>query len=574
MLKNFYHKNALLFLLSLTVIFSCDQEQETKRKTLKIRVNADANSLNPLKARGETSNYICMQIFQTLISYDYKTNKAVGVLAKDLPQEEKLDSSTTLFTYKLREGISFDSVHPVTPNDILFSFKLAICPGITTKGGSAFYDFIDSLYFPNKNELKVLTHGNYFLNKYFTGDFFILPQHIYDPSGVLNSYSISDLRKDSILEKNQDLQAYSEFFNDIKFEKDINFIKGSGSYEIEEWQSNQRIILKKKPNWWAANLTNESKLFDQKIERIQYEIISDDNTALAAFKSNKVDLIKSIKPKDFKDLKADGNYPTTQKIKSGYQFLAFNLNNPLLSNRDIRKALAYLINKQELIDKVHYGNANKTNSPISSYQTDFYNQNLIKYEFSLDSATNILNRLGWTDSDNDGILDKQIGTEKQELRFQYLYNSNDDTRKSFGIILQNRAKSVGIDIQLSPSDWTNYLKRTKSGEFDLYYGSRGIAPIPPDLYYSFHSKSAIRGRNRSNYQSPIADSLMEGIRATDSEELRIKYYLKLQEQINYDIPMVFLLEPMETFVYSKELKPILTSAVRPNYWAPSLEFKD
>mgnify|MGYP001571922499 CR=1 len=97
-----------------------------------------------------------MQLFQTLIAFDYESNQTVGVLAKGMPEEKKLDS-TTLFTYQLRENSKFDSIHPVTKEDILFSFKLAICPGIVSKRQAAYYEFIDSLYFTSETELNIIT---------------------------------------------------------------------------------------------------------------------------------------------------------------------------------------------------------------------------------------------------------------------------------------------------------------------------------------------------------------------------------------------------------------------------------
>jgi peptide/nickel transport system substrate-binding protein len=573
MLKKFYPLIGIISIISLSILISCNQKPLEKSNTLKIRITDDANSLNPLKARGEISNYICSQIFQTLIYFDYQSNKPIGVLAKGMPTTKKTDSTTT-FTYSLRDNISFDQQNRITNDDILFSFKLAICPGIVPKGSAAYYSFIDSLYFPTKSELKIQTHGDYFLNKYFTGDFFILPKHVYDPSGVLDLFSISDLRKDSILENSLELKAFTNSFNDIKFEKDQNYIKGSGPYEILEWTSNQRIILKRKENWWAANIENESVLFQQNQEKIQYEIISDNNTAISAFKSGKVDFIKTINPNIFAELQTNNSYQTAKETKSGYEYLAFNLNKPILNNIKIRKAIAHLINKQELIDKIHLGNAKETNSPISSYHTEYINSNLKTLEFSVDSAISILNEIGWKDSDNNGILDKTIGTNLQELSFEYLFNSNDDKRKSFGIILQNRAKSIGIEIKLTAVDWPTYLEKIRSGDFDIFYGSKGSAPIPPDLYTSFHSNSTNNGRNYSNYRSAISDSLIEEIRNTDSDIKRIQLYKKLQELLQKDLPVIFLVEPMETFLYSQTLKPILTSPVRPNYWAPSIEFKD
>ena len=138
-----------------------------------------------------------------------------------------------------------------------------------------------------------------------------------------------------------------------------------------------------------------------------------------------------------------------------------------------------------------------------------------------------------------------------------IYKQSQDFVSSFcdqeliGILVQNRAKSIGIEIKLTAVDWPTYLEKIRSGDFDIFYGSKGSAPIPPDLYTSFHSNSTNNGRNYSNYRSAISDSLIEEIRNTDSDIKRIQLYKKLQELLQKDLPVIFLVEPMETFLYSQ-----------------------
>lgn len=490
-----------------------------------------------------------------------------------MPEEKKLDS-TTLFTYQLRENSKFDSIHPITKEDILFSFKLAICPGIVSKRQAAYYEFIDSLYFTSETELNIITHGDYFLNKYFTGDFFILPKHIYDEKDLLSQFSIKDLRTDGIDSSSKVLQEFIESFNNTKFKKEQVFIIGSGPYELKTWESNKRIVLSKKKDWWGSSLGEENNLFHQYPNQIQYEIIGDDNSALAALKSGNIDLIKTVPPKEFNKLKENEQLETELAIKSGYDYIGFNIKNKALSFNGVRTALAHMINKAEYIEKVYYGLAKESKTPIPSSQQTLINKNLKTIEFSVDSAKMILTRLGWTDSNKNGILDNSIDGELVELDFTYLFNSNDEKRKSFGLILQKRTKQIGIKINLQAAEWSNYLEQVRNGGFDIFYGSKGMAPIPPDFFPSFHSTAANGGRNYSKYVSSLSDSLIEAIRNSNNAEERIEYFKAFQEQLNNDLPIYVLLEPMETFVYSNKLKPIRTSSIRPNYWAPSIQFKN
>ena len=227
-----------------------------------------------------------------------------------------------------------------------------------------------------------------------------------------------------------------------------------------------------------------------------------------------------------------------------------------------------------MVENIYYQAAEKTSSPIPSSQKSLINTTLTEYPFSMDSARHILQEENWKDSNGDGILDKVVDGNQTDFSITYVYNTNDEFRKSFGILLQNRAKSVGIDIRIDGVDWSNYLQRLRSGDFDLLYGSKGNPPIPPDLFANFHSSNANGGRNYTNYKSLKSDSLMEAIRLSNSDAERKELYMHLQAEIHQDLPVLFLVEPHETFVYSNQLEQVHISPIRPNYWAPSIKIKE
>lgn len=538
------------------MVQSCNQATKPKNNKVIIAVPGDANALNPLKARGETSNYLCLQLFQTLTGFDYNSEKLVGIVAQSAPKKELLDSNQIAFHYQLRKEASFDNGQPIDARAIYFSFLLANCPKVSYPGAADFYSFIDTVIWSEEkpHEISFICQNNYFLNVYATGDFFILPPQNYDPEGILMNYSLSQIRSFEDGNIPEKLEAFIENFNSQKFEKDPAYIKGSGAYEVSEWISNQRIILKKKNNWWAEKFQNQHGFFEAYPDQIQYEIITDQTASIAALKTGAIDLIKGVQPKDFIELKENSTINTSSHSKMGYSYLGFNMAQNPTDQLKLRKGIAFLIDKETILKQVLYQVGKTINSPILPTDTSRYLKDLKPYHFNLDSASFYLDDF-----------------KSKEISLRYLYNVDNEQRKLFGLILQDQLKNFQIDLEIVPAEWSVYLEKIKSGDFDLFYGSINSSPLPPDFFTSFHSESADGGRNYVNYKSNLADSLIQGIRKSKTEMERNNYYKAFQRQLSADLPMVILFSAEETFLYSDRIKQLKTSAVRPNYWAPSIK---
>ena len=177
-------KFLFFFISTLFLGYSCDTKHESQNEYILIHCTSDANSLNPHYSRGGFSNYLSMQIFQTLTGIDYYTEELVGVVADNRPQIEELDSNKLAIKYKIRKGAKFKNGRLINSEDILFSLKLSICPGINSKGSASFYEFIEEVQIDPKDPsfITFICSDNYFINEYVTGDFSILPFETYDLS--------------------------------------------------------------------------------------------------------------------------------------------------------------------------------------------------------------------------------------------------------------------------------------------------------------------------------------------------------------------------------------------------------
>lgn len=568
-----------IFVLGLIVgITSCvPQEKVEKKDRIILAEKNDAATLNPVSASDELSIYLSMQIFQSLLGLDFEGNDLVGILAQNRPRVETKNGNQWI-TYTLREGITFTDGSPLTVNDVIFSLKTNVCPLVNNIGGRNYYGaIIDSVKLDAENPLKFtfICKEINTRNEIVSGDFSILQESKYDSLYLLRNFSYEELMATDNLEGNDSIQRFAEYFNDPKRAFNPANINGSGAYTLKEWIKGQRIVIEKKSNWWGDELKDENIFFRANAPILQYEIIPDENTALSALKSSEVDFIRTLGPKDFVDMKNSDTIPGitfgSQETYS-YTYLCYNLNNPILADLAIRKAISHAVPRMQIIETVFYEQATLTNAPFSSIRTELINDTITGYEYNLDRSLALINGSSWSDSNEDGIADNTVNGIPTDLSLRYLYNSESKERKAVGLILQNELKKIGVELKVEGVEWSTYIQRLRAREFDIFYGGKRGIPIAPDFSSTFHSSGANTGRNYANYQNLEIDSLIEQI-AVELDELKRKELVnRFQEIIYRDVPYLYLFTPKKHIAFSKELKNANIYSLRPNFWAPELSW--
>jgi peptide/nickel transport system substrate-binding protein len=573
----FSYPSFWLSILILSLLSCVPQQREETKRAIIIGETADAASLNPLSLRGELSQILSLQLFQPLLSIDFATEEVVGILAKTTP-EISIDSlGNQLLTYNLREEARFDNGETITAKDVLFSLKMNICPQVENDHGADYFNFIQKVQLYPDEPLKITFHCQGVSNLYelASGGLVIIPSYHYDPDGLIKSFSYERLLSDTTLKQNDTIRLLAKRVNAANFAFDPAYIKGSGAYRLTEWQKGQRLVLEKKQAWWGDAIENGNTFFIANAPALQYEIIPDQTTALSALQSSSIDFLRKLSSKEFQKLQSAGRSDiiTRSVAKHGYHYLGFNTNEILLQDPRVRKAIAYVLPKEAVRDQIYLGQAALTHVPLSPHLNSLINDTLKAYPYSPEKASMLLLEAGWRDSNEDGILDRSINGERQDLHLEYHYNSGNEQREAIGLLLKQELANIGIELDISSIEWSVYLQKLRSNELDLFLGEVVSLPVVPDYSSAFHSSSANGGRNYANYQNPQVDSLIEAIRhELDPQRQQILIH-RFQELIHHELPYLPLLSPNEQLAYSNRLKEVNVYAVRPHVWLPELMLK-
>ena len=534
---------------------------------------SDAQMLNPINYTDAGAGYIMKNIFYPLLSIDFKTLEFVPVVAKSRPEIEVTEDGKMNITYEIRPEAKWDDGTPITAKDVEFTIKVIKNPKVDNVNNKPYYEFIEDIVFYDDNPRKFTFKCKevYIQAEIQSGDIPILPRKIYDPKGLMNEFSIKDLSLNADkLASNEKIIEFANDYNSEKYQRDPASIVGCGPYLLDEWQTGQKIVLKRKEKWWGDDVKNGGMYFDIHTPKIVYQTINDQTTAKEALKAGEIDVMRSVKPKDFNELKKTekytANFNSHTPPQMAYSYLGINVRKPMFANKKTRQALAHLIDVDKIIDAIVLGYGTRAVGPIHPSQKKQFNNNIKPYDYNPEKAKALLKEAGWEDRDGDGILDNTIDGENVKFEMEYLYNQGNDTRKAVGLLFQEEARKVGIIVNVVSQDWSIFLEHTKQHDFDMYYGGWVSTPIPNDHKQIFHTSSYNGGSNYTGFGNDETDALIDSIRVEIDDDKRAVLNYRFQQILHDECSYIFLYNPTERIAIHKRFSNAETSAMRPGYW--------
>ena len=575
--------NRLLYtlLIALYTSISC-QNNKIKNNEIVILEPSDPDMLNPINYTEALSGYITNHLFQKLIDVDYKNpNLYVPVLADTLPISNKTSDHTMSITFHLRKGAKWDNETPVTIKDILFTLKVIKCPQVNNPFSKPYFESLKDIKLYDNDSLKftILLDKIYFLAVSTFSDVPILPEYLYDPQKLLRKFSLKQIAagKEDVL-KEESLQKFASDFNSEKRSRNPDCIGGSGAYKFVEWKSNECIVLERKKNWWGDAFKNENCFFDSYPDKLIYKTISDPSTALNSLKSGSVDVMRSIKSKDFTELKQSSKFlkqfNSFSPIKYSFIYVGINNKSPFFIDIFTRKAMAHLVDTKRIISTVKYGLAKQIIGPIHPSKTLDYDTTISPYDFNPEEARKLLALSGWKNTNGDETIDKIIGGKRIEFEVNLIYNTSNIERQSVGLMIQEEAKKVGIKINLIGTSNSVLSEKCKKHNFDLMVGGWVTGPAPDDFKQLFHSNSILLdGGNYCNYLNEEVDTILDSIQIELDPTKRSILYKRFQKIIHEEVPMIFLWTPYENLAINKTIINPIISTTSPGYWEQSFIIK-
>ena len=558
----------------------------TTRAELVVHEMDDPDGMNPLVSNAANSLYIHNNMFSKLLVYDLQTLKLTPQLAKSLPEIKVLDEGPYAggmsLTYEIHPEAKWENGEPIRAADYVFTIKAIKNPKVNSAQLRPYFDFLDAIEIDPENDRKftVYSKQRYFRAEESSGqEAFILPEYHYDPEGLMQSFTVeqlSDPDQQDELMRDPTITRFAQAFNSAEYSRNPAMVVGSGPYKLVEWSERQRIVLERKTDWWGDKVEGR-KTLEAFPPKIIYRIISDMTAAITNAKDGQIDVIRTIPPTKYIELKEDPNFSSNFDLSTpdqfAYHYIGFNLKRPQFQDKRVRRAIAHLIDRDEMIGAIFEGMAIKTNGPINPTKP-YYNQNLKDIEYNPELAAQLLKEAGWKDSDGDNILDKMVDGKKVDMKVEFKYNQGNTVRKNIGQILMDEAARVGIEVTLTPVEFAKLLTDADKREFDMVALAWVKTPGLDDMKQVWHSEADRQGgSNRVGFGTPESDKLIDEIRITLDKEKQKELYLKVQEIIYEEQPYVFLFVPAERIAINNRFDGTEVSPQRPGYRDASFKLR-
>jgi peptide/nickel transport system substrate-binding protein len=464
---------------------------------------SEVSNLIPALVSDVPSANVSTLIYRGLVKYGKDFN-----LVPDLAESWEIGEDQRVVTFRLRPGVVWEDGTPFTAEDCVFTWKLMSDPLTPTAYGENFVQ-IESAEAVDPLTFRVV-YKRVMAAAVDNWAFSIMPKHLLE---------------------GQDLDSSPLARKPV----------GNGPFRLKEWLVGQRVTLEANPDYWEGR---------PYLDRLITKLIPDTATQWMELATGALDMM-SLEPDRW--LQAKGNpsvaaaYDLHRTSAFLYTYLGFNLHDPRLADVRVRRAIAFAIDKDEVVDGVLMGFGLPSNGP---FRPDMWmcNQNVKPYPFDPQQAKRLLAEAGWTDSDGDGVVEK----DGQKFVLTIMTNQGNRLREQTGLVIQARLKDVGIDVKLRIVEWAAFLKENlDKKDFEAIIMGWTI-PLEPDLYEVFNSTKTKPGElNFIGYANAEVDELIDQSRFTLDRAVRKAAYDRIQEIFYEEVPYVFLFIPDSLTALSK-----------------------
>ncbi len=444
-----------------------------------------------------TSFTIIRHIIENLVMLDADDNVVEGVATDWTVSDDGLT-----YNFKLREGMTWSNGEPVTAHDFVFGWKSLLNPdfaapyayfGYVFKNGEAFYNGEvgeDALGFKalSEYELEVVLEypTAYFLSQLAFGVF-----------APLNE------------------KAYNEFGD--AYGTDADKMVYNGAFNMTSWEHESKIVLEKNTNYWNADAIQ--------VEKLTAVMINDTNAALNAFKAGEVDIVNLNGEQA--ELMRSENYPINTYDDGACFYLEYNLNEPALANKNLRKALTYAIDKQAFVDAI-VKNSSKAAVGFTPFAVNGLNDKFPNEIGPLLPTVDVDKA-----KEHYALALEELGVDTVQLTM--IADDSDVAVENAAFIQEQLRVNLGIDLKVENMPFKSRLERMTNKDFSIVFAGWGPDYNDPMTFLDLWETG--NGNNHTSYSSEEYDAILNKIRTELDPATRMGYLMDLEGLLAEDMPI-------------------------------------
>lgn len=494
-----------IFNAGLVMILGAYSGHVMAAKTLVFCSEGSPEGFNPqFFTTGTTMDASAIPMYNRLVEFELGTTNIVPALAESWA----MSADGLSYTFTLRKGVKFHSSAKFKPSrdfnadDVLFSYQRMADPKHpfhNTAPGQTFAYFEDMGL--NKIVDKLEKIDDYTIR-------FVLKQ----PEAPFLANLAMDFASVLSAEYAEKMKAV-----DTPGTIDRDPI-GTGPFQFQSYQKDAIIRYKAFASYWGGR---------PKIDNLIYAITPDASVRYAKLRAGECHVMAFPKPADIAQMKADPALKmlTQEGLNVGY--IAFNVEKKPFDNKLVRQALSMAVDKQAIVKSVFQGAGVPAKNPIPPTLWS-YNDKVKDYSYDVAKAKALLAKAGYPN-----------GVEVELWYLPVTRPYNPDGKRMAELIQSDWAK-IGVKTKLISYEWTEYRKRSKTGEqHAIMFGWSGDNGDPDNFFGPILSCDAVKGGgNVSRWCNKDFEALIQKAKVSSKLAERAKFYEKAQELVHEEAPQI------------------------------------
>lgn len=399
-------------------------------------------------------------------------------------------------TFFIHPGITWHDGHPFTAADVVFAHSVCKAPEVNFSSVS-WLDHITDVVAVDSLTVRYTFDEPYMYQVLDANVCYPLPEHILGdvPFGEMPNHPI----------------ARSPI--------------GNGPFRFVSWDAGQEVVLEANPDFFRGR---------PHLNRVTYRIIPDNTNLATEIQNGNIDAWPNLPESFYPQLESDPDLQLFPVPGRRYSYLAYNTQDPLFADKRVRQGLTLGIDRGRIVEALLHGQGTVGTQPMVS-TVWAHDPSIEPYPYDPDSARTLLAAAGWSDTDGDGILDK----DGRKFSFQLSTNADNTLRVDLVTIIQEQLQDLGIEVRANTLEFNTFIEQLLAKDFQAAVGgwSVGIkAELSPTFGRGelFNFVSADNPRLDELVKAAEVERDMEAARRMWSEAQRIivdeAYYTFLFQQ--------------------------------------------
>jgi peptide/nickel transport system substrate-binding protein len=481
---------------------------------------SDVSTFNPVLGAGSTqNNAITPMLFEGLLGTTLAGTDVYPLLAIDMPT---ISSDQRTYTFHLREDARWSDGTPLTSADVLFTYNLMFAPqyaDLPAPLRGELVRHVESFEAPAPSTFVVHTKDVYaplVPNNFWVG---VLPQHVF--AGM-------DAKQIATAAFNSDPTVVN------------------GPFALGRWDRGAQIVLSRNPTYTGRQ---------PNVDSLVVRIVTDNTVLAEQLTTGEVDVVLGAPPSAYDHLRSQqGVHVNTYDLNFVY-FAGYNLDPAgpsatVLGDRAVREALAYALNRKQMVSSVFFGQGSVARSFFAPVSWAYNAGTTPDYGLDPGRAGSLLDGAGW--HRGPGGVRARDG---RQLSLQVLFTSSSQEAAEIAQIMQSQWKAVGANVTLKDAEPQTEIKDfTVDHSFDVVV--LGIGWLPdPDQSLLFSSRNAVPGGlNGFDFKNEQADRLLDGATTTADRQARKSIYARFQDLVATEVPALPLVVPKVIVGYTDRVR--------------------